>query len=41
MTYNGSTIEVKTVSQKKAGNNKDGWYQAIVEIVYYSFTARR
>ena len=41
MTYNGSTVEVKTVSQRQAINNKDGWYQAIVEIVYYSFTARR
>jgi len=41
MTYNGSTVEVKTVSQKQAINNKDGWYQAIVEIAYYSFTARR
>ena len=41
MTYNGSTVEVKTVSQRQAVNNDDGWYQAIVEIVYYSFTARR
>ena len=41
MTYNGSTVEVKTVSQKQAVNNADGWYQAIVEIVYFSFTARR
>ena len=41
MTYNSSTVEVKTVSQKQAVNNADGWYQAIVEITYYSFTARR
>jgi len=41
MTYNGSTVEVKTVSQRQAVNNTDGWYQAIVEITYFSFTARR
>ncbi|MCK5134135.1 MAG: hypothetical protein KAR40_18555, partial [Candidatus Sabulitectum sp.] len=41
MTYNSVTVEVKTVSQKAARNNEDGWYQMPIEIVYYSFTARR
>ncbi len=41
MTYNGVTVEVKTVSQKPARNNNDGWYQMPIEIVYYSFTVRR
>ncbi len=41
MTYNGVTVEVKTVSQKAARNNSDGWFQMPIEIVYYSFTARR
>lgn len=41
MTYNGVTVEVKTVSQKAARNNNDGWFQMPIEIVYYSFTVRR
>jgi len=41
MAYNGVTVEVKTVSQKPAINNNDGWYSMMIEIVYYSFTTRR
>ena len=41
MTYNGVTVEIKTVSQKAARNNEDGWYQMPIEIVYFSFTPRR
>jgi len=41
ITYNGVTVEIKSVSVKVSINNKDGWYQMPVEITYYSFTARR
>lgn len=41
LTYNGVTVEIKTVSIRPAFNDKNGWYMLIVEIVYYSFTARR
>ena len=41
LTYNGVTVQIKTVSQKAAINNDDGWYQMPIEIVYYAFTARR
>ena len=41
ITYNGVTVEIKSVSVKVSINNKDGWYQMPVEIVYYSFNVRR
>jgi len=41
ITYNGVTVEIKSVSVKVSTNNDDGWYQTPIEIVYYSFTARR
>ena len=41
ITYNGVTVEIKSVSVKVSTNSTEGWYKTIVEIVYYSFTARR
>lgn len=41
LTYNGVTVQIKTISQKAAINNNDGWFQMPIEIVYYAFTVRR
>jgi len=41
LTSNAVIVEIKTVSQKVKSNDDNGWYSGIVEIVYYSFTARR
>lgn len=41
LTYGSVTVQIKTVNQKAARNNGDGWYQMPIEIVYYVFTARR
>lgn len=41
LTYNGVTVQIKHVNINPATNSKNGWYQLFVEIVYYSFTARR
>lgn len=41
LTSNSVIVEIKTVSQRPKSNDDNGWYTGIVEIVYYSFTARR
>ena len=41
LTSNSVIVEIKTVSQKTRSNDDNGWYSGFVEIVYYSFTARR
>ena len=41
LTSNAVIVEIKTVSQRVKSNDDNGWYTGIIEIVYYSFTARR
>lgn len=49
ITYNGKTVRIQSVSVSdgrnvtgsEQSNNAGGWYMKPVNIVYYSFTARR
>jgi hypothetical protein len=41
LTSNSVTVEIQSVSRRPALNDPNGWYKLMIEIVYYSFTARR
>lgn len=41
LTYNGVSVEIKSTGIRSFNNNSDGWYQVSIDVIYYSFTARR
>jgi len=41
LTYNGVMVRVNNVSKQASRRTEDGWLQTIIEVFYYSFTARR
>ena len=41
ITYSSQTVHVKTCSMRNVSNTEQGWYQVIIEVSYYCFSARR
>jgi len=41
LTSNSVIVEIKSVSRKMSIRDANGWHGGIIEIIYYSFTARR
>jgi len=41
MTYNSKTVEAQKASRAVISNDDNGWVHIMIEIEYYSYTARR